>query len=372
VEAQNHYYGHSAAFASYLGLSRPRHVAGLVQHGWAALSPVQTHFRDFPRLGRPGDESRRLLVWSHGSRAWDPQAELRRTVPIGAPFVYLSAAAGATPEPTDPRQEVVLMPVHGIQTQRLRGDHHGLAARWRDEEGPATACLYAADAADPDIVDAYRSAGHRLVVLGERHDARFLWRLWTMLGRSRRVVSNRLSTPVVYAAHLGADVGVYGDPLEIDGETPVDNDRVRTVWPELHGQRIDPNLARELADLELGVQHLLEPQQLREALGWSGSTAGPMLEFWTRSPASRAITTVRRRADSGPAPAPAAPQPASEPAAEPASEPAPPSSPAKTEAESHPALNWGAWLRGALTYLPRPLPRHIPQAGQQVEPIDVP
>ena len=76
------------------------------------------------------------------------------------------------------------MPVHGIQTQRVRGDHGALAGAWRDAEGPATACLYAADAEDPDILQAYRRAGHRVVVLGDRLEADFLWRLWTLLGRA--------------------------------------------------------------------------------------------------------------------------------------------------------------------------------------------
>ena len=77
MESQNHFYGHSAALAVYAGRSRPRHIHGLVQHGWTAVSPVETHFRDFPRVGLEADSRRRLLVWSHESRAWDPQAASR-------------------------------------------------------------------------------------------------------------------------------------------------------------------------------------------------------------------------------------------------------------------------------------------------------
>ena len=68
----------------------------------------------------------------------------------------------------------VVLPVHGIETQRVRGDHAGLARRYADVEGPSTVCLYAADAADPVILSAYRSAGHRCVVLGNRMEAAFL------------------------------------------------------------------------------------------------------------------------------------------------------------------------------------------------------
>jgi hypothetical protein len=352
MESQNHFYGHSAAFAAYTGRPRPRHIRGLVQHGWTAVSPVATHFRDFPRLGLDPRASHRLLVWSHDSRAWDPATERHTTTPIGAQFAYLARAAGAVPTPREDRDEVVLMPVHGIQTQRVRGDHAGLARMWREREGAATACLYAADAADPEILEAYRGAGHRVVVLGERMDADFLWRLWTMLGRARRVVSNRLSTPVLYGGHLGADLGVYGDALRIDGEAGEQNDRVRDTWPELHGEHLDPSVARPLIDRELGVEHLLQPVELEAALGWGGLTPlVPAVEFWSTSVAARAVVNLRRRADQAPGTPP----------------------PAKTagQSEEPSGLAFGAWLRAAMSYLPRPLPRQVTAAGQAVEPIEV-
>jgi hypothetical protein len=344
MEAQNHFYGHSAAWAAYLGRRRPRHVAGLVQHGWTAVSPVETHFRDFPHVGMPGS-SRDLFVWSHESRGWDPAAEERGTTPIGAQLLYLAAAAGPPPAPRDERDAVVLMPVHGIQTQRVRGDHGALAGAWRDAEGPATACLYAADAADADILRAYRRAGHRVVVLGDRLEADFLWRLWTLLGRARRVVSNRLSTPVFYGAHLGADIGVYGDALRIDGEESGQNDRVRELWPELHAQHVDREVARDVVAAELGSRYVLEAGALERLLGWGRPPVVPAAEYWTTSVARRAVVNLRRKA--------AAPAPAVEPAGE-------------------PGLSFGAWLRAATTYLPKPLPRSITPAGVPREPLEVP
>ena len=345
MEAQNHFYGHSAAHAAYLGLPRPRHVRGLVQHGWTAVSPVGTHFRDFPEVGRRPDDPRRLLVWSHSSRAWDPAAEQHATTAVGAQLAYLARAAGDTPAPRDERDRVVLMPVHGIQTQRVRGDHRGLAEGWREAEGVATACLYASDAADPDILGAYRSAGHRVVVLGERLDPDFLWRLWTLLGRAERVVSNRLSTPVLYGSHLGADIGVYGDALRIDGEAAEQNDRVRELWPELHAERVDREVARGVVDAELGVDDLREPAELARLLGWDRPTALQATQYWTSSVAQRTVVNLRRKA------------------AAPATQPS---------ADAGEGLSLFQWLRAATSYLPRPLPRTISAAGATVEPIEVP
>ena len=348
MEAQNHFYGHSAAWAAYLGRRRPSHVPGLVQHGWTAESPVLTHFRDFPRVGRLGRDRRRLLVWSHGSRGWDPAAEERATTPVGAQLLYLAHAAGPPPVARDERDAVVLMPVHGIQTQRVRGDHAALARGWRDAEGVATACLYASDAADPDIHAAYRDAGHRVVVLGDRLEADFLWRLWTLLGRARRVVSNRLSTPVFYAAHLGADIAVYGDSLRIEGETSEQNDRVRDLWPELHAEHVDPAVAERLTAAELGTAHVRDPRDLEQLLGWNRPTVVPAAEYWTTSVARRAVVNLRRKA------------------AAPASQPSP------GTAAAGEGLSFASWLRAAASYLPKPLPHSITPAGTPLEPIEVP
>ncbi|MGY1845035.1 hypothetical protein [Modestobacter sp. SYSU DS0875] len=352
MESQNHYYGHSSALAAYCGLPRPRHIAGLVQHGWASVSPVGTHFRDFPSLSTAGGRGwptgrRRLFVWSHQSRAWSPDGQVE-TVPIGAPWLYLTAVADAGERPPQRRPEdrTVIMPVHGIETQRIRGDHAEVARHWAEVEGPATVCLYAADARDPEILTAYRGAGHRCVVLGSRMDPAFLGRLWTMLARADRVVSNRLSTPVLYAAQLGRDVAVYGDPLHLDGEDTSAYDRVRKLWPELHGQHLEAGVVRPLAADELGAAHLRSPQELRAVLGWTGPGGpGPFLDYWALAPLNRTVLNVTRRR-SATAAATAAPAPAQQ------------------------GLSTREWFVGALSYLPRRLPRTVPVPHQEPMPVD--
>ncbi|MGY1748067.1 hypothetical protein [Modestobacter sp. SYSU DS0511] len=345
MESQNHYYGHSSALAAHAGLSRPRHIPGLVQHGWTAGSPVETHFRDFPSLSTGGGRGwptgrRRLFVWSHHSRAWSPDGRVE-TVAIGAPWLYLTAGAGARPPQQRPEDRTVIMPVHGIETQRIRGDHAGLARHWAEVEGPATVCLYAADARDPEILAAYRGAGHRCVVLGPRMDPAFLGRLWTMLARADRVVSNRLSTPVLYAAQLGRDVAVYGDPLHLDGEDTSAYDRVRELWPELQGQQLDAGVVQRLAADELGVAHLRSPQELRTTLGWNSPAPTLLLDYWALAPLQRARLQLTREA------------------------PAPPEGTATT-----PGVSTGAWLRGALSYLPRRLPRRLPPSSPEPLPVE--
>lgn len=353
MESQNHYYGHSGAFARYLGLDRPRHIRGLVQHGWTAVSPLETHFRDFPEIGRPGGRAdRSLFVWSHDSRAWDPSEAERASVAIGAPWVYLAAAEaraadGATTvrDAGRPGTGTVILPVHGITTQRLRGDHARVARHWADTEGPATVCLYHVEAGDPQVVAAYRDAGHACVTLGERTDGAFLSRLHRLLEGARRVVSNRLSTPLLYAAALGREVGVHGDAMELEGEDLTARDRLRDIWPELHEPGVATEVQRVVARAEIGWDALRAPDELAGLLGWDRPLrVGPWLEHWTAAPASRALTTVRRRSS---ATVPVTAGPAS-------------------GASAGSAL---AFLRGAVSYLPRRLQPVVPLSAVAPRPL---
>jgi hypothetical protein len=325
VESQNHYYGHSSALARYAGLTRPRHLPGLLQHGWTAASPLNTHFRDFPEVGRPGGRANRsLFVWSHDSRAWDPAAEERRSVAIGAPWHYLCAVVGPRPAGTG----TVILPVHGIATQPLLGDHAAVARAWAETEGPSTVCLYHVEARDPAVVRAYADAGHRLVTLGTRTDPAFLGRLHTLLTGAARVVSNRLSTPVVYAASLGIDAAVTGDAMRLAGERADDAESLADRWPEFYQADTAPAARTAVARAETGADALLPPEELRRLLGWDRRQAGPWLDHWLRAPAKRAVTQLGRRASVPVAAAPAG---------------------------DAPSLSFGQWFAAATEYLPRPL-----------------
>ena len=109
---------------------------------------------------------------------------------------------------------------------------------------------------------------------------------------AERVVANRLMTPVLYAASLGRDVGVYGDPLSLSGAEIHAQDAIRSLWPELHGRSLDRGATTELARTELGFQHLLEPADLRSALGWSSRSTGPAVQYWVSAPLRKAMNVV--------------------------------------------------------------------------------
>ena len=340
MDIQNHFYGHTAALAAYAGISRPRHVAGLIQHGWTTVPPIPVNFGDFPDVELDG--RRTLFVWSHTSRAWDPGQSPRRSFALGAPWAYLVSTDAAQKQLAGSQGTgTLIMPLHSTRIVEVRGDQGTLAQEYLRAEGPCTVCLHAEDIHRPDIVGSWLDAGHRVVTAGPRHDPDFLSRILALVLASERVVANRLMTPVLYAASLGRDVGVYGDPLSISGAEIHGQDAIRSLWPELHGPALDRAVTTDLARTELGFQHLLEPAELRSALGWTSRSAGPAVQYWASAPLRKAMKVLGL------------------------SERDPGSS--EKQVGARPL----AWLRHPMSHLPRPLPSHAAALDPLPAPIPV-
>ena len=299
MDIQNHFYGHSTALALAAGLPRPRHIAGLLQHGWTAASPVLVLAHDFPQVGV--DPRWPMLVWSSASRAWSPAAEQRRTVPLGSPFLYLereARAGGWRPERSD---RTVWIPFHGTRLVKVLGDHAALAREAFEREGPSTVCLHVEDADDPAIVAAWSAPGHELVTAGRRNDPDFLARILTLVASARRVASNRLTTAVMYAAAVGTEVAVYGPSLTLSGDELRSVDAIQELWPELHGETTDPTTTRALARAELGDGDLRSAVELRHLLGWDRFSPRAAGYYWVGSNVRKAAAVVglAPRSDAG-------------------------------------------------------------------------
>lgn len=340
MDIQNHFYGHSAALALAAGLRRPRHLPGLLQHGWTTASPALVHAHDFPQVGV--DPRWTMFVWSHESRGWSPGTESRRTVAVGSPFLYLdreARAAGWRPSGSGP---TLWIPFHGTRLLRVRGDHAALAREAFDREGPCTVCLHVEDAADPEIVAAWSAPGHDLVTAGRRNEPEFLARILALIGAARRVASNRLSTAIMYAAAVGTEVAVYGPPLAFTGQEVHSLDEIRDLWPEFHGEKTAADQTRAAADAELGTAALLPAAELRTTLGWdqrlSARAAG---YYWVGSSVRKAATVLGMAQRSDP-----------------------------TSFDVSAVSPW-AFLKHPLSHLPAPLPRRVPQVPELAAAIPV-
>jgi hypothetical protein len=146
---------------------------------------------------------------------------------------------------------------------------------------------------------------------------------------------------VLYAASLGRDVAVYGDPLSISGVETHGQDAIRSLWPELHGRSLDRGVTTGLALAELGFQHVLEPGALRSALGWTSRSPGPAVQYWASAPLRKAVNVLGLgERDSGST---------------------------ETQVGASPL----AWLRHPMSHLPRPLPAHAAPLDPLPAPIPV-
>jgi hypothetical protein len=335
-------------------------VAGLIQHGWTTVPPIPVNFGDFPDIEKDG--RRTLFVWSHGSRAWDPARSPRQSFALGSPWAYLvsteavrrrltvtpgsrgskaSAGSAGSTDSTGSTGGTLIMPLHSTRIVQVRGDQGSLAREYLRTEGPSTVCLHSEDIHKPDIVESWLDAGHRVVTAGSRHDPDFLSRILSLVLASERVVANRLMTPVLYAASLGRDVGVYGDPLSLSAAEIHGQDAIRSLWPELHGPSLDVGLTTDLARIELGFQHLLDPPDLRSALGWTGRSTGPAVQYWANAPVRKAMNVLGLgKRDLG-------------------------------STETQVGASPMAWLRHPMSHLPRPLPAHAAALDPLPAPIPV-
>lgn len=296
MDIQNHYYGHSAVFGLYCGLKRLRHVSGLIQHGWTVSSPITAQFGDFASWG----PKRRRLSWTSTSRGWspnDPGNFFEDGTPmlnaVGAPYLYLldgARKAGAVPARGE---RTLVLPLHGTALLKVDGDHGEYARMVREREGAATVCLHIDDLDNQEIMAAWTDAGHDVISAGDRRDPQFIGRILWMMSEAPRVVSNRLSTSIMYASVSGADVEVYGPDFKLGNNAQADPGLVmRDFWPEFHDSSTPQEVLRGIAEAELGRGDMRTPEELKALLGWDGNTAAPFLEYWASGPLTKAQTVL--------------------------------------------------------------------------------
>ncbi|AKU16201.1 hypothetical protein [Luteipulveratus mongoliensis] len=266
----NHFYGHASILARYCGLTGSPTIWGYLQHGW------NTH--DGFAVGHEFVPGYPKLVWSEAvaRRGW--ALGLRNYVVIGSPWAYLLALQAQAPPPEGERAGTLVYPFHGWEGQQIVGDHEAYADDVREREGdvPLTMCLYWNDYEDANVRKTYEDKGFRVITHGRRGhmyvggDLDFLDRQLTEVRAHRRVVSNRLGSALLYGASTGAEIGVYGDPMVLEGDHAVLGGMAKQqrLFPELHQDQVPDAVAHAVARRELGLDETLSPTLLQHTLGW--------------------------------------------------------------------------------------------------------
>ncbi|WP_328989166.1 hypothetical protein OG394_23335 [Kribbella sp. NBC_01245] len=238
MHPQNHLSGHAQILARYAGLSEihPPRIRGRLQFDWADLGPDEPHDWHF--------------VWSGAARRRGLAMGRRHQFVIGAPWLYLMDVQKAEP-------------VQRVGTLWFpEGDPEKLIPEIRaTESGPVTISL---DPSTPaGVRAAYKQAGFTLIdrrwsfdesVDYDRLGGGPLPSLLIAMRRHQRVASDQMGTPILYGIAAGCEPAVYGGSSS--GSSPLD------------GAQIDPAVAREIADHELGRASMVPPGELRRLFDW--------------------------------------------------------------------------------------------------------
>lgn len=283
---ENHVYGHSNILAGYCGLDplKPPAIPGVLQHGWNAFDGFTPHLSHLDALQR--------FVWSRRAERLGRRLSPRVYNAIGAPWLYLlhtlDNLSDTREEITSPRSTIIY-PSHSNEFAPLLLDHENNAHFYLElEQGrEITVVLYWTEYDDPRIRKIYEDLGLRTITHGRRSfeytggvDS-FLLNQYREIVKHERVVSNKLTTALLYGASLGLQVELAGDTGDI--HIPGLEQNARNVFGENFYDKLAPflylgkpanhDVMFEFAMSELGYDCLLDPTQLTELFGWGDSAA---------------------------------------------------------------------------------------------------
>lgn len=271
MHPDNGYYGHRRVLLDAAGVDDDVLIAAHVQHGWQ----LGTGLNDAPRLVG----SLRKLVWGTRHETNARAAGIRNVGAIGAPFAYL--VRDVRPDPVTEPEGTIFFPFHSWHRGRAFGSHEELARVVSERDGAeTTVCLYHLEYSRPDVRRAYVDAGFRVVTAGPRDgNPDFLPLLLGELRRHERVAANHMGTAILYGGLVGLNAEVYGPTFSMEVLATDHHSRCRAEFPELHGEGgATPERARAIAEVELGVDRLLSPEELRGELGVDSSRSRRAVE----------------------------------------------------------------------------------------------
>ena len=277
--ADNDHYGHGDILRAYAGVGSGARIPGRLQHGWNPEAGV-------PQVNL--SDPWRSFIWSDRNAHKAAAAGGQRTQPIGAPYLYLPVT-----EPLEPEANSLLVfPFHGWERESVGGDFERYARELEAEvEGAfesVTVCMYWLEYDDPDLRAIFERRGWAVVTNGHRDDnPRFLYRQRELIERHALVTSNRVCTAAFYALASKRPFVLWGPSMGLSGTDDPDGALFdawqRSEFPSLVTPlRPQPPLTEDdprhqLGLLELGANHRLSPERLRELLGWRGV---PLIRGW--------------------------------------------------------------------------------------------
>ena len=223
-------------------------------------------------------------MWSKRCKNIIKQNGKKNVFAIGAPWLYLS---DVYPQAINQnRSGVVAYPAHSSSWSKLGDTSLEYANFLKDKYGSVTVVLHRYDYANTKVKQTYESVGHQVKTHGngtpweKEFDPMFLKNQRDLLSGFSVVVSNVMSTAVLYATSLGLKAEI-GGPVDYsitnaDDKASQTGDGL-TDWNSMINQ--SPDLWKE----ELGLDCKKSPQELKEILGWGSKPKKSATFFFARS-----------------------------------------------------------------------------------------
>jgi hypothetical protein len=269
MHPSNDYYGHEMILSWAASIHRPKRTFGYLQHGWKPESGFGADMRLIPRAP--------LFVWSQANRsATAARHRGHRVEAIGSPFLYLVELLKPALDRA-PTKDLLVYPCHQLRSAPLGSEVHttlidqvrGLSPRsvtvnlhaYEFEDGE-TPRLYEADLPGATVTTNWLRPPW---VVSD--DPTILVRQILQILDHERVVSNCLTTALLYAAHLGRDARLLRHPAR---RQPPTEGRGLALHEALE-QATDGAAMRAIAGPELGADNLRAPDELREVMGWNSA-----------------------------------------------------------------------------------------------------
>jgi len=264
-QAENRFYGHVHVLAKYCGLDDQPWINGYLQHGWNATDGFGNY------LGSKRVSNK--YVWSKRCEEIIKSNGKKNVYAIGAPWIYLNDVFPL--QNASKKEGVIAYPAHTSTWSKMGDTTKEFAKFLKDKYGQVTVVLHRYDYADKSKIQNFENLGHKVTTHGvgtpweQGFDLLFLKKQRDLISNYSTVVSNTLSTAVLYATSLGLNAEIGGP---IDYSITNNDDKISQAGDGLidwNSLIADKNMQKTLWKDELGLDCKKSPEELKELLGWN-------------------------------------------------------------------------------------------------------
>ena len=267
-QAENRFWGHIQLLAKYCGLDDQPWLNGYLQHGWNATDGFGNY------LGSKRFANK--YVWSKRCEDLIKKSGKKNVFAIGAPWIYLE---DVYPQQLKQNQSgTIAYPAHSSSWSKMGDTNKEYANFLKDKYGEIMVVLHRYDFANGETRKCFESIGHSITTHGvgtpweKDFDPLFLKKQRDLVSGFSTVVSNSMSTAVLYATSLGLKPEI-GGPISYS-ITNID-DKASQVGDgsiNWNAKIMEPENQMNLWKTELGLACKRSPQELREILCWDPKT----------------------------------------------------------------------------------------------------